>query len=285
MKKASLDFEIGSEARTLILGVLKMTDTLHHNSTNDKNLDDLHGKIKAILNSSLSDGAKFAALAEAIGARGAEEIADVVKKPVRTVERHYAELRKYRQLRKSAGTQNCGTQDCVVPQICVEKPANLRTETTQNCVPASHAPADITTRATKELPSEVVILKNNIPPLAPPTPKTAKPKSEKCGSRLDDEFELPEDWRQWALVNCPLSSRDTVELEGRKFANHWQSSAGQNARKRNWYKAWQNWCYRAFASAPVRPRAQVPSWQDERNQKARLIMELASKPREVDLVQ
>jgi len=144
---------------------------------------------------------------------------------------------------------------------------------------------DITTRATKELPSEVVILENNIPPLAPPTPKTAKPKSEKCGTRLPDDFELPEDWRQWALVNCPLSSPDRVELEGRKFANHWQASSGQNARKRSWYKAWQNWCYRAFASAPIRPRAQAPSWQEERNQKARLIMELASKPREIDLVQ
>jgi len=134
---------------------------------------------------------------------------------------------------------------------------------------------DITTRATNELPSEVVILENNIPPLAPPSPKRAKPKSEKCGTRLSDEFELPEDWRQWALVNCPLSSPERVELEGRKFANHWQASSGQNARKRNWYKAWQNWCYRAFASAPVRPSASVPSWMERERQERRDFLAMA----------
>lgn len=229
-----------------------MTETLHHNSVNDKNLDDLHGKIKAILNSSLSDGAKFAALAEAVGARGAEEIAAVVKKPIRTVERHYAELRKYRQLRKSADTQNCGTHECVVPQICVEKPANLRTETTQNCVVASHAPADITTRATKELPSEVVI-KNNITPLLR-RPPSAKKSTGVRGTRLPNDWELPEDWRRWTLVNCPCSTPEAVQREALIFANYWQALAGQKATKVDWRKTWQNWTLKAFATAPIRER-------------------------------
>ncbi|CCB64449.1 hypothetical protein [Hyphomicrobium sp. MC1] len=233
--------------------------TLHEDAVNGNTVSDLHVKIKAILNSDLSDGGKFAAIAEAIGARGAEEIAAVVKKPVRTVERHYAELRKYRQLRKSAGTQNCGTHDCVVPQICVEKPANLRTETTQNCVPDSHAHTDITTRATKELPSEVVILENITPLLRrPPSSKTKPANVGSRGSRLPNDWELPEDWRQWTLVNCPCSTPETVQREALIFANYWQSLAGQKATKVDWRKTWQNWTLKTFATAPIRPqRAQV----------------------------
>lgn len=136
---------------------------------NGETLGDLNGELKAILSSELSDGAKVAAIAELLGCRGADEIAKAVNKKVRTVERHYAELRKSRPVRKIADTQMCGTQNCGNTQICVEKPADLRTETPQICVVEPPAPTDITTRTTKELPSEVVILNNY--PLHPPKRK------------------------------------------------------------------------------------------------------------------
>jgi hypothetical protein len=246
--------------------------------------NDLDAELKAILSSDLSDGAKIAAIAELLGCRGADEIAKAVNKKVRTVERHYAELRKCQPLRKSADTQMCGTQNCGNPQICVEKPAELRSDATQICVVESHTPADITTRPTKELPSEVVILNNN-PPLQTPTPKTKRQTGTR-GSRLPDDWELPEDWRQWTLCNCPVSTPETVAREALIFANYWQSLAGQKATKTDWRKTWQNWTMRTFGSGPARlPRAQAPSWQEERNRKARLIMELASQPREIDFVQ
>jgi len=149
-----------------------MTSTDATPNVTENNIGDLNGELKAVLSSDLSDGAKVAAIAELLGCRGADEIAKAVNKKVRTVERHYAELRKSRPLRKSAGTQMCGTQNCGNTQICVENPANLRTETPQICVVETPAPTDITTRPTKELPSEVVIKNKN--PLHPPKPK-AKP--------------------------------------------------------------------------------------------------------------
>lgn len=254
---------------------------------NGETLGDLNGELKAILSSELSDGAKVAAVAELLGCRGADEIAKAVNKKVRTVERHYAELRKSRPVRKIADTQMCGTQNCGNTQICVEKPADLRTETPQICVVEPPAPTDITTRATKELPSEVVIL-NNYPPLQTPQPKTKRQTGTR-GSRLPNDWELPDDWRQWTLVNCPCSSPDAVTREALIFANYWQSLAGQKATKTDWRKTWQNWSMRTFASGPVRPPRTFSrpddSWQERRRNNARIIMELASKPREVDLVQ
>ena len=109
---------------------------------------------------------------------------------------------------------------------------------------------DITTRATKELPSEVVIL-NNYPTLQTPQPKTNRQTGTR-GSRLPNDWELPDDWRQWTLVNCPCSSPDAVTREALIFANYWQSLAGQKATKTDWRKTWQNWSMRTFASGPIR---------------------------------
>jgi hypothetical protein len=94
-----------------------------------------------ILRSEMTDGAKLAAIAELIGATSATDVAKTLNKPLRTVERHYAELRR---VRKSAGTP---TQNCV-PEV--RKSAEPGT---QICVVASHARPESTTRATKELPS------------------------------------------------------------------------------------------------------------------------------------
>lgn len=195
--------------------------------------------LMAILASDLSDGAKLAAVAERLGAKSASDIAKVVNKPVRTVERHYAELRK---VRKSADTQICGGT-----QICVENHANLRSSDTQICVDAPRAPASMTPRATKELPTEVLSYEDILPPVVPPTPKT------KRGSRLPDDWELPEDWRQWALVNCPAASPEMVATEALKFSNFWQAQPGSKACKLDWRKTFQNWCLTAFARGPLRP--------------------------------
>lgn len=230
------------------------------------------GEFKAILESELSDGAKLAAIAELLGARGTEEIAKAVNKPIRTVERHYAELRK---IRKIADTQICGTQNCGNTQICVEKPAELRTETPQICVAPSCAPASVTPRATNELPSEVDSIEEVLPPLRTPSP--SKTKSVR-GTRLANDWELPDDWRQWVLVNCPCSSPETVSREALIFANYWQALAGQKATKVDWRKTWQNWALKAFATAPLRyaPAAQTPSWQEDRRRKTRELMALAN---------
>jgi hypothetical protein len=176
-----------------------------------KNTDVAEGELRTILSSDLSDGAKVAAIAELLGCRSADEIAKAVNKKVRTVERHYAELRKSHPLRNSADTQMCGTQNCVNTQICVENPANLRTETTQICVVAPPAPADITTRPTKELPSEVVILNTNSP-----HPLKRKPKPEFGRSEALQAFHAYNDAALIAAI--PQASRMTPDRERKIIA-------------------------------------------------------------------
>ncbi len=139
---------------------------------------------------------------------------------------------------------------------------------------ALRAPASMTPRATKELPSEVLSYEDILPPVVPPQPKTKK------GSRLADDWELPEDWRQWALVNCPAASPEMVDREALKFANFWQAKAGRDASKLDWRKTFQNWCLTAFSRAPLRPsqgyQPAAANWQDERRERARKLMALSA---------
>ena len=71
---------------------------------------------------------------------------------------------------------------------------------------------------------------------------------------MPNDWQLPEDWRQWTLVNCPCSTPEAVQREALIFANYWQALAGQKATKVDWRKTWQNWTLKAFATAPIRER-------------------------------
>lgn len=116
-------------------------------------------------------------------------------------------------------------------------------------------PVYITTRATKELPSEVLCEVNNITPHSAPQAEKRASKTKR-GARLPDAWTLPEDWRQWTLVNCPAATQDAVRTEALKFANYWQAQPGAKACKLDWRKTWQNWSLTAFSRAPLRPTAQ-----------------------------
>lgn len=107
--------------------------------------------------------------------------------------------------------------------------------------------------------------KKGTPPVAPPHAEAmpsaappAPPVPAKRGSRLADDWSLPDDWRQWTLTNCLGSRADTVSIEAAKFANHWHAKPGREACKLDWRLTWMNWCYRAFGTAPLRPHASPP---------------------------
>ncbi len=98
----------------------------------------------------------------------------------------------------------------------------------------------------------------------------------KRGSRLSESWALPDEWREWTEVRCPASSREAIEREALVFANYWQSSAGAKAVKLDWFKTWQNWCLKAFSTAPVRPQSpQNQNYFERRAASARTIIELA----------
>ena len=114
------------------------------------------------------------------------------------------------------------------------------------------------------------------------TPLPPKGAKRSRGSRLPDDWELPEDWRQWALVNCPASSLEAVNCEALKFANYWQAQPGSRACKLDWRKTFQNWCLTAFSRAPLRPHASQPAanrqgtnWYDDRRRNSEILMALA----------
>lgn len=59
------------------------------------------------------------------------------------------------------------------------------------------------------------------------------------GTRLPDDFVMPEDWKPYAAAKG--HSRGVIEREAEKFTLHWQAETGRSATKRNWKAAWQKW--------------------------------------------
>ncbi len=58
------------------------------------------------------------------------------------------------------------------------------------------------------------------------------------GSRLSEDWELPEDWRDWALKERPDLNPDEI---AEYFKDYWLSRSGQGASKCDWFRTWKNW--------------------------------------------
>lgn len=82
------------------------------------------------------------------------------------------------------------------------------------------------------------------PPKAPPAGERKKPRR---GERLSQDWELPDEWRQWAEAKVPSVDADR---EAEKFRNFWIAKAGKDAAKLDWFATWQNWCRKAEEMKP-----------------------------------
>lgn len=249
------------------------------------NLEIHPGDFKAVGASRLSASAKYiATLMLATGARSAAELRDLSGLAKTTVYRVMSEIFASPVAALFADFPSSPDSPAIPADgnhSIPSSPADGKiTEKTVPLVPlagiAGQAPScarDITTRATKELPTEVVFEDNITPSFPQPRKQTAK-----RGSRLPEDWELPDDWRQWALVNCPATSPDLVEREAMIFANYWQSQPGQKACKLDWSKTWKNWCLKAFARGPVRsaPSAPATNWYEEEARKRKEFYALAT---------
>ncbi len=212
---------------------------------------------KAIGALKVSATAKYiATIMAATGARSVAEICAITGLPRSTVYRAQGEL-----FEASAQSLTCLTRPTSENPTrptdgkTTEKPVSLVPPVRQISVESSHACASMDSRATKELPSEVLCEVNNITPHSAPQAEKRASKTKR-GARLPDAWTLPEDWRQWTLVNCPAATQDAVRTEALKFANYWQAQPGAKACKLDWRKTWQNWSLTAFSRAPLRPTAQ-----------------------------
>lgn len=61
------------------------------------------------------------------------------------------------------------------------------------------------------------------------------------GTRLPDDFRMPEDWIDYGQQVQPNWSRQGVYRESITFRDFWHAKAGANARKVDWLKTWRNW--------------------------------------------
>lgn len=82
----------------------------------------------------------------------------------------------------------------------------------------------------------------------PSKERDAKASPKKIGSRLPDPFEMPVEWRRWA-VNAGMDMGD-VTHEATTFTRYWQAKAGRDATKLDWLKTWQNWIDRKLKERP-----------------------------------
>jgi len=115
--------------------------------------------------------------------------------------------------------------------------------------------------ATKESPTEIVIYQEEVvTPLVPQAVEMLSPaepspfENQKArGTRLDDDWALPTEWRQWAEINTQLGSAG-IDLEAEKFRDFWIAQPGAKGRKSNWGATWRNWCRNAGSRRPYNPQ-------------------------------
>lgn len=67
------------------------------------------------------------------------------------------------------------------------------------------------------------------------------------GTRLPDDWRLPEEWKAWALEIRPDWTPQGVVRESISFRDYWIASSGSKAVKRNWLATWRIWIRRAKA--------------------------------------
>lgn len=120
---------------------------------------------------------------------------------------------------------------------------------------STDCPRTVQGRGADPLPDKVsphTPLQINPSPSPPYSPPSSRSRSAKQGSRLPDDFRMPEDWITWAMSKRGWSRAEAVE-EGECFARYWQAKAGRDACKTDWLKTWQNW-----ATNSRRPSGQGP---------------------------
>ena len=127
-------------------------------------------------------------------------------------------------------------------RIAVEEVADSLPDTIANTPHNTHpnTPPDISKTQSKingHLKSqEPVPKKEKNPPLSP----------RDRGARLGDDWQLPEEWRDWVRINFASASLEQIDDQAARFADYWHAIPGAKGRKANWQATWRNWCRNAF---------------------------------------
>jgi len=76
------------------------------------------------------------------------------------------------------------------------------------------------------------------------TPKKVNSK----GTRLSEEWELPDDWGEWCINEFGWTVEKIIGVSD-KFKDHWIAVSGSKGVKLSWLATWRNWCRRDYEGA------------------------------------
>ena len=242
--------------------------------------------VKAILvalqKSGLSSTARLIAVLESCGVVDTETLEALTESKPSTV-REARRALKFQRQKSSAVMEIQRSDGNPAPEIqhFAGNPALVLEIQRQKS--SSLACADITTCATNELPS-VVVIPSEVSEVSEELSKIAKiakpvkPKSQARGARLAKDWTLPDEWKAWTRATFPGSIDADMQNQADQFADYWRAKPGPTACKLDWEATWRNWCRRSLANGPLRPRAGTAGqpaqprsapWQEEKFAKQR----------------
>ena len=79
---------------------------------------------------------------------------------------------------------------------------------------------------------------------SPPVPAAPT----KTGTRLPEDWTLPNEWREWAIESRPDLDAETVADSFRDF---WVAKPGKDGRKADWQATWRNWVRNQKTAGPL----------------------------------
>ena len=106
----------------------------------------------------------------------------------------------------------------------------LNINVTGGGVTTDHIPCDEVTQNPVTTDDSLTVISNH-----------QKKHREARGTRLEEDWELPDAWREWGKETRPDLHLDTVAAG---FKDHWISVSGVRGVKRDWLATWRNWIRR-----------------------------------------
>lgn len=207
--------------------------------------------LQSIADSDLSSTARLVAVLEAFGITDRVEVEALTASKSSTVREAVRALKIQRQksitaenpapeIQRAAGNPSLSAGNpAEAPEIQRQKSSDLA------CAYIDLTSKIINTSKVSEEKKEIISQKSAS------KPKAASPR----GARLENDWQLPDDWRQWARVSFPATTAEQIQNEADTFVDYWRGVPGAKGCKLDWLGTWRNWCRRNFARGPMRPGA------------------------------
>lgn len=119
-------------------------------------------------------------------------------------------------------------------------PSTARGDADEQPSPLAVRPDSLILRSSDSLISE----EEQAPQQRRPSPEPGDaqpPEKPKRGSRLPEDWTLPDDWLAWALAERPEFGEAGMRKVGECFGDHWRAATGKGATKVDWLATWRNW--------------------------------------------